>query len=42
MGVKLGTSPLWEEQRVRIFVEKVLRKKCEPMKEAVIGGRRKL
>jgi hypothetical protein len=42
MGVKLGFLTLREENRVRMFVNRVLRRIFGPKSDEMIGGWRKL
>jgi hypothetical protein len=42
MGVKLGLLTLREEQRIRLFENRVLRRIFGPRRDEVVRGRRKL
>jgi hypothetical protein len=42
MGVKLGSLTLWEERKLRVFENKVLRRLFGPRKDEVTGEWRRL
>jgi hypothetical protein len=42
MGVKLGFGHEWEEHRLRVFENRLLRRIFGPKKDEMLGGWRKL